>query len=100
LGGYNDWLVCCFSLRGPEDLLGYTPIACYSELGKQLKDPNKTACVQYMVLVKDNEYFVDCNRGDVWGRGYGVKPELAESQSYPPHIYDWVFKDVIPNHRK
>lgn len=92
LDGYKDWLVSCFSLRDPKDLNGFTPIACWSELD--------TVCKQWMVCVKDGEFYVDRLFGSDFGRGYGLKPKLAESQLYPPHVFDWLFKDVIPNYKK
>lgn len=59
---------------------------------------NTHCCIQWLVLVKAGEFFVDCNRGDDHGRGCGVKPEPAESLTYPPHVFDWLFKSVIPKH--
>lgn len=89
LGGYDDWLVSCFSLRSLEDLFGFTPIACYSE-------HSNGCCHQWMVCTKDGEFYVDhldCGHRS----GYGLQPVKAEDQTYPPHIYDWVFKKIIPN---
>ena len=89
LGGYHDWLVACYSLRGPEDFHGFTPIACWSEQTDQ--------CNQYLVCVKDGQYWVDhlgTSRMD-----YGLQPVPAESRTYPTHIFNWIFEDVIPRHR-
>jgi hypothetical protein len=91
LTGYHDWLVSCFSLRDLDDLHGFTPIACWSEL-----DGNK--CKQWMVCVKDDKFYVDQLHGMDASRGYGLKPQLAESLTLPPHVFDWVFKDVIPKY--
>ena len=91
LDGYHDWLVSCFSLRNLSDLQGFTPIACWSELD--------VVCKQWMVCVKDGRFFVDYLPGDASGRGYGLKPVSAEEQNYPPHVFDWIFKDVIPKYK-
>lgn len=90
LSGYHDWLVSCFSLRDLDDLHGFTPIACWSEMdGKQ--------CRQWMVCVKDDKFYVDPLFGSE-SHGYGLKPKPAEEMTFPPHIFDWIFKDVIPKH--
>lgn len=91
LGGYKDWLVACFSIRDLSDFQGVTPIACWSESGD--------CCKQWMVCVKDGQFFVDQNFGTDSGRGYGLKPVPVDSLSYPPHIYDWIFKTIIPNYK-
>lgn len=88
LGGYNDWLVSCYSLRNPEDLKGYTPIACWSELSNNM-------CKQWLVLLKDNDVFIDYLPGNAGGRGYGIKPIKVDTITYPSHIFDWIFKDVL-----
>ncbi len=85
LGGYNDWLVACFSLRGLEDLHGFTPLACWSE---QIPE----CCVQYLACVKNNELYIDVLRGTDRNRSYGIKPELAINQTFPSHIFDWIKK--------
>lgn len=92
LGGYNDWLVSCFSLRDLDDLHGFTPIACWSEL-------SDNQCKQWMVCVRNNNYYVDAHFGSDSGRGYGLKPTPADEQIYPPHVYDWIFKTVIPEYQ-
>ena len=99
LGGYHDWLVSTFSLRSPDDLQGFTPIACWSEIIKSQAHPHGL-CTQYMVCIKDGQYYVDVlGSGQHGVNGYGLSPVLATEQTYPPHIYDWIFKDVIPTHR-
>jgi len=92
LGGYNDWLVCCFSLRNLDDLHGFMPIACWSELDSR-------QCKQWMVFTKNERFYIDQLFGGDSGRGYGVKPVMADSVLLPTHIFDWVFKDVIPKHK-
>lgn len=87
LGGYKDWLVACFSLRSEEDLKGFTPIACYSELIKE-------GCVQWMVLTKDDCYYVDKHDFRVSGRDYGVFPVKHSELLYPSHIFDWLYKEL------
>lgn len=99
LGGYHDWLVSTFSLRSPDDLQGFTPIACWSEIIKTQACPSGL-CMQYMVCIKDGQYYVDVLGSGQHGiNGYGLAPTLATEQTYPPHIYDWIFKDVLPTHR-
>lgn len=103
LGGYHDWLVSCFSLRSPDDFQGFTPIACWSEISKRSDKYPQGCCVQYLVCIKEGQYYVDTLRGaEQHGvNGYGLNPKmsLATEQTYEPHIYDWIFKSVIPVHR-
>lgn len=105
LGGYHDWLVSCFSLRNPDDFHSFKPIACWSELVGEKPEVHPSGyCAQYMVCTKDGQYYVDVldhHSGQHGVNGYGLNPKmpLATEQTYPPHIYDWIFKDVIPTHR-
>jgi hypothetical protein len=88
LGGYKDWLIACFSIRNMDDLHGFTPLACWSELSGGM-------CKQWFVFKKDGQAYVDYFAGNVGNRGYGVKPVLATELTYPPHVFDWLFKDVL-----
>jgi len=91
LSGYKDWLVSCYSIQYINDLQGFTPIACWSECSDD-------CCKQWLVCVKDGEFYMDKNFGTDRGRGYGLKPVPVESIIYPPHIFDWIFKTIIPNY--
>lgn len=87
LGGYENWLVCCFSLRDLDDLHGFTPFACWSECGsKELK--------QWMVCMKDGRVYVDRLFGSDRRTTYGLEPKPFEEMTYPPHIFDWI-KSVV-----
>ena len=92
LGGYKDWLVCCYSIRSIEDLHGFTPIACWSESSEK-------CCKQWMVCVKDGKFYIDKLFGTDGARDYGLAPVPIDSINYPPHIFDWIFKTIIPNQK-
>jgi len=91
LSGYKDWLVCCYSIRDMGDMHGYMPIACWSEYSDK-------CFKQWLVCVKDGKFYVDKLFGTDHRCGYGLKIVPVESCDYPPHIYDWIFKTIIPNH--
>lgn len=86
LGGYKDWLICCYSVRSINDLKGFTPIACYSELDG--------CCKQWLLCRKDGEYYIDRLFGTDGGRGYGLNPIKLDEQLLPSYIFDWVKKYI------
>jgi hypothetical protein len=86
LGGYRDWLVACYSVRNLEDMHGFTPVACWSELDG--------CCKQWLLCEKDGEFYVDYLSGNDMNRGYGLKPMKVTEQAYPPHVFDWVFNEL------
>ena len=90
LSGYKDWLIFCYSVRSIDDLKGFEPIACYSELSKGCSR-------QWLICKKDGEFYIDKNFGNENRKcGYGLQPVKIDSNLYESHIYDWI-KSIIKN---